>query len=170
MAEAPFEHEAVTVGSRAPDFALPGAAGELRSLRDLIRSGPALLVFFKTTCKSSQICISLYGELERRYGDVVPVVAIAQDPFEPARAWLDDRFFAGQLLTDFPAYQASSAYGLEGLPSGLLVASNGDVVEALVGWSRDALNALAARLGRITARDERAVSTPDDGRIAFRPG
>jgi hypothetical protein len=129
-----------------------------------------LLVFFKTTCKSSQICIALYGELDRRYGDVVPVVAIAQDPFEVARLWLDGRRFAGQLLTDFPRYEVSAAYGLAALPTALLVDRDRVVREALVGWSRDALNGLAVRLGRRTARDERPVSTPEDGRIAFRPG
>ncbi len=166
----PAEPEPVSVGARSPGFALPGAAGEPRKLDDFVGTGPALLVFFKTTCKSSQIAFGLYGEIERRYGDVVPVVAIAQDPFEAARRWLDDRLFGGDLLTDFPKYRASAAYGLEGLPTAVLVTSSGAVVEAHTGWSRDAINALATRLGRMTARDERPVSTPSDGRIAFRPG
>ena len=160
----------VSVGDAAPDFLLPGAHGGRRGLNGLIASGPALVVFFKTTCKSSQIVMPLYGEIERRYGDVVPVVAIAQDTVEIAEPWLTDRRFAGPVLSDVPAYEVSAAYGLLGLPTAVLVNRDGVVLEALVGWSRDATNALAARLGRLTARDERAVSSPNDGRIAFRPG
>lgn len=139
-------------------------------MRHFIAAGPALFVFFRTTCKSSLIAIDLYGEIERRYGDVIPVVAIAQDPYERARAWLGDHFFAGELLTDFPAYQASAAYRLVALPTALLVGRDAAVLEVLIGWNRDDINALAVRMGRMTARGEGPVSSPDDGRIPFRPG
>lgn len=169
-AELTLEAPPVAVGDSAPDFVLRGAHGGQRSLTEFIATGPALLVFFKTTCKSSHIAIPLYGELERRYGDVVPVVAIAQDPGDVAERWLADQRFAGPVLADVPTYDVSAAYGLLGLPTAVLVNSDGTVIESLVGWSRDAMNALAVRIGRLTARDERAVSSPDDGRIAFRPG
>lgn len=162
--------EPVSAGDQAPDFVLSGAHGDRRGLGDLISTGPALLVFFKTTCKSSQIAMAPYGEIERRYGDVVPVIAIAQDPLEAAEPWLADQLFAGPVLTDFPRYDVSAAYELLALPTAVLVDRDGTVLETLVGWSRDAINTLAARMGRLAARDERAVSSPDDGRIAFRPG
>lgn len=160
----------IAVGEPAPRFVLGQAGGGRRSLQEFTARGPALLVFFKTTCKSSQIALSVYGEIERRYGDVVPVVAIAQDPLGTALPWLADQWFAGPVLTDNPSYEVSAQYGLEGLPTAVLVGRDGVVLEMLTGWSRDAINSLASRLGRMTARDEGAVSVPDDGRIAFRPG
>lgn len=160
----------IGVGDRAPGFVLSSSSGTRQGLEEIVVSGPALMVFFKTTCKSSQIAIPVYGELQRRYGDVVPVVAIAQDPLDTAEAWLADRQFVGHVLTDFPDYEVSERYDLQGLPTAVLVDRDAVVLASLVGWNRDACNALASRIGRLAARDERAVSTPEDGRIPFRPG
>ncbi len=165
-----LEAPPVAAGDIAPDFVLRGAHGGERRLADLIAAGPALLVFFKTTCKASKIALPLYGELDRRYGDVVPVLAIAQDPVEVAQPWLADQRFAGPVLADLPTYEVSASYGLLALPTAVLINRDRTVMEALVGWSRDAMNALAVRIGRLTARDERPVSLPADGRVAFRPG
>jgi peroxiredoxin len=113
-----LEAPPVAAGDIAPDFVLRGAHGGERRLADLIAAGPALLVFFKTTCKASKIALPLYGELDRRYGDVVPVLAIAQDPVEVAQPWLADQRFAGPVLADLPTYEVSASLRAAGVADG----------------------------------------------------
>jgi peroxiredoxin len=39
--------DALSVGDEAPDFALPGPAGQLISLTDVLRTGPAIVTFYR---------------------------------------------------------------------------------------------------------------------------
>jgi peroxiredoxin len=161
----------VKPGAEAPDFVLPASGGGECSLDDLTARAPALLVFFKTSCGTSRRAFPVFAELERRFGDVVPVVAVSQDPLDEAEDWLAQCGFSGRVLVDdSERYAVSAAYGLEGVPTAVLVDRDKTVLDVSVGWSRDAVNALARRLGRLTERDEAPVSTPADGMPPSQPG
>jgi peroxiredoxin len=43
----PVHSTTATVGSPAPDFALPDAGGQLHRLGDLLGAGPVVLVFLR---------------------------------------------------------------------------------------------------------------------------
>ena len=157
-------------GSDAPPFELPASDGTRRSLTDLTRDGPALLAFLKTGCPTCQLAFPVYGELERRYGDVVPVVAVTQDSLAKTVPWLEEKGFAGPALDDETGgYAVSEAYDVTTVPTLVLVES-GRVLASSAAWDRDGVNAWARRLGERTGRDTSPVSTEDDGRPAFKPG
>jgi peroxiredoxin len=161
----------VAVGTKAPTFSLPSSEAAPRSLTDLIAGGPVLLVFFKTSCPTCVLAFPVYGELERRYGDVVPVVAVSQDPLLATVPWLRSHGFGGIALDDSSGgYAASAAYGVQVVPTLVLVDAEGRVAAVNEAWDRDGVNELAARLDQHTGRLMGPVSTPEDGRPPFKPG
>ena len=154
----------------APGFALPSADGQPRSLDDLTTNGAVLLAFFKTGCPTCQLAFPVYGELERRYGDAVPVVAVTQDPLATTVPWLEEKGFAGPVLDDdSDGYAVSAAYGVTTVPT-LVMVEVGTVVVSSEGWDRDRVNAWAAVLAERAGGDATLVSTEGDGLPVFKPG
>lgn len=132
---------------------------------------PALLAFFKNNCPTCQLAFPIVAELGRRYGDAIPVVAVAQDKLEAARPWLEARGFTGAVIDDHAdGYALSNAYGIESVPTLVLVGKDGAVAAVSEAWSRDRFNEWAADLGARTGRTSEPVSTPDDGLPVFKPG
>lgn len=157
-------------GSTAPRFTLPDSDGTPRALADLTAAGPALLVFFKTSCPTCQLAFPVYAELERRYGDVLPAVAVSQSAVGPTRAWLDDLGFAGPLLDDERGrFTVSAAYRVRSVPT-LVLVEDGRVAATSEGWDRDRANDWARDLGTRTGRSTAAVSVEGDGRPVYKPG
>ena len=157
-------------GSDAPSFTLPSGEGRERSLDDLAGEGAALLVFFKTSCPTCVLAMPVVAELERRYGDAVPVVAVTQTAMGTTRPWLAEAGFAGPALDDEQGrYAVSRAYDVQTVPTIVLV-DNGQVVATTQGWDRDRMNEWAVELGTRTGRTTEPVSTEGDGRPVFKPG
>lgn len=173
MTPAPDSH-APTFDLAVAEAGAGAAAADGRdrlSLAQLISTGPALLAFFKTSCPVCVLSFPVWAELARRYGDVVTVAAVAQDPLAKARPWLDDAGFAAPVLDDSDGYATSRAYELRTVPALVLVGGNGEVLDTSEGWDRDRANAWDAELARITGRPSPGpLSTPDDGLPPYRPG
>lgn len=160
----------LTIGADAPRFTLPDGDGAPRALADLAPGRAVLLAFFKTTCPTCRLAFPVYGELERRYGDAVPVVAISQSPVDATVPWLAELGFAGQVLDDERGrFSVSAAYRVESVPT-LVLVEDGRVVATSEGWDRDRVNRWAHELGSRLGRDTRPVSTEGDGRPASKPG
>lgn len=157
-------------GAEAPGFTLPDGDGAARSLDSLAGGGAVLLAFFKTTCPTCRLAMPVVGELERRYGDALPVVAVTQTAVDATRPWLADAGFAGPVLDDEQGrFAVSRAYGVDSVPT-LVLVDGGRVAQASEGWDRDRMNAWATELGTRTGRAVDPVSTEGDGRPAFKPG
>ncbi len=157
-------------GAEAPAFELPSSDGGASSLDDLTAAGPVLLAFFKTGCPTCQLAFPVYAELERRYGDAVPVVAVSQDTLAKTVPWLEDEGFAGLALDDASdGYAVSDAYAVTSVPT-LVLVDAGMVVATSEAWDRERANAWARQLGEHTGRDASPVSREGDGLPAFKPG
>lgn len=161
----------VTPGVPAPDIDLPDGEGTRHRLRDLLTQGPAVLTFFKTTCPTCALAFPVLGDVARRYGDAVPVVAVSQDPPAKTAPWLAEHRFDGPFLDDAAGgYAAAEAYGVRSVPTVVLVDGDGTVTRVVEGWDRDRYNELAEDLGRRTGRSVEPVSVAGDGRPVFKPG
>lgn len=160
----------LAAGAEAPDFTLPDGDGSDRSLAELTAKGPALLVFFKTSCPVCKMAFPVYSELARRYGDEIPVVAVSQNPEDEAVTWLEDVGFEGTfLLDDADGHPTSKAYEITSVPT-LVLVEDAKVVAVAEGWDRQRANAFASDLGERTGRDTSPVSVKTDGRPPWRPG
>lgn len=161
----------IAPGSPAPPFALLAADGKAVTSDDVFGRQPAVLVFFKSTCPTCKLAFPVYGDLARRAGAAARVIAVAQDPHEEARPWLDGLGFDAPVVDDsVGAYAVSRAYGVNTVPTAFLVGAGGQVLDVVVAWDRDGVNRLAAGLAEVAGTDPGPVSTEADGRPAFKPG
>ncbi|MGH9282943.1 MAG: TlpA family protein disulfide reductase [Acidimicrobiales bacterium] len=157
-------------GADAPTFRLPDGEGTPRTLGDLAPEGTALLAFFKTSCPTCRLAFPVYGELARRYGDALPVVAVTQSAMDTTRPWLDEHGFAGPVLDDERGrFSVSRAFDVRAVPT-LVLVEDGKVVATSEAWDRVRVNDWARELGGRTGRDTSPVSTEADGRPVFKPG
>lgn len=140
-------------GERAPDFDLPDDHGRRRSLRELIKSGPVLVAFFKTTCPVCQLTFPFLDRIHR--GQATPAVSIfgvSQDDPETTREFTDEFLVTFPMLFDTADsnYPASNAYGISHVPSVFLVEPDGVISWTMEGFQKKALEDLGARAGVAT--------------------
>ncbi len=129
----------------APDFTLASVASAPVSLGELIARGPALLVFVSEECPTSALTL-------RRLAPVAPallkagveVAAVFADPLEVAARTARRAGFPAAVLSEPPPYEVSSAYGLQTVPTAVLVDRGGAQLGRVVGWDAEGLQALLA--------------------------
>jgi hypothetical protein len=156
--------------SREPDAPELAAPGELVDLASLAASGPALLFFYKGDCGASEAAVHVLPRLARLPG--LSVAAVSQDAPDltdgfSRRHGLDSG--GVHVLVDPEPWPASDAWQVLSTPTFVLLDRGGRVDVVHEGWSRDAVNALAARAAALAGAPPAPVSTPADG-PAFRPG
>jgi len=98
------------------------------------------------------------------------VLGIGQDPADRLSAF--GREFGASFPTepDLPPYPVSDAYGIEHVPTLVVVDGDGRVADVVESWDRDGANRAAATLATLLGVEPAAVSEPGDGLPAFRPG
>lgn len=160
----------LAVGTTAPPFKLLDGTGTPRKLDQFTDVGPTLLAFFKTSCPTCSLAFPVIAELERRYGDAAPVVAVTQSTLATTLPWLAEAGFAGPVLDDERGrFEVSAAYGIRSVPT-LVLVDDGQVVATSEGWDRDRMNRWAADLGALTGRHGSPVTVEGDGRPLYKPG
>ncbi|MEX2275798.1 MAG: redoxin domain-containing protein [Actinomycetota bacterium] len=132
--------------------------------------GPTGIFFYKVTCP---VC-EMTAPIASRLAEAVPgtMIGIGQDPPEALATFADQ---AGLVLSvppvqDSPPYPLSDAYGIESVPTLVLVDTSGVVDEVVRSWDRDGYNRAAVRLAELAGSVPVVLSTPDDRLPAFRPG
>ncbi len=73
-------------------------------------------------------------------------------------------------VSDPSPYPASDAYGVEHVPTFVVVAGDGVVVDVVESWDRDGLNGAVRALARELGVAPISISEPGDGLPGFRPG
>ena len=136
-------------GARAPAFRLPLAGGGERGLADILRAGGGVLLFFKQGCTASGLVLSrlapLAGALQ---GEGRPLLVVAQETGEVARALHAAGGPAYPLAWEDAPYRVSSAYGIETVPTLLVIDGSGRVAARLTGFVKSEYLALGGLLER----------------------
>jgi hypothetical protein len=145
----------ISVGSRAPD--VPGAP-----------KGPHALVFYKVTCPTCQVVAPAFDRLARAYRGAV--AGVGQDPRDRLDGFSREFGMSLPSEPDLAPYPVSDAYGIEHVPTLVVVDGGGQVADVVESWDRDGVNRASAALARSLGADPVVVSEPGDGLPAFRPG
>jgi len=127
----------------APEFSLPSVAGGSVRLISLHERGPAVLLFVSEECPTCALTL-------RRLASVVPqvteagvtVTAVFEDPLEVAARMARRTGFPGVVLSEPSPYEVSRAYGLESLPTAVLIDQDGREAGRVVGWDSAGLRTL----------------------------
>jgi thiol-disulfide isomerase/thioredoxin len=131
-------------------------------------SGPVAVVFYKVTCPVCQMAAPKIGQLRSAYEG--RVVGVGQDPLHELEAFARQFGMAVRTIPDLPPYEISDAYGIDVVPTVVLVGGDGVVVDTVVSWDREGYNRVSARLAKLAGVQPLVVSTEQDGLPALRPG
>ena len=148
------QSEVLRAGHRAPDFTLArlenGAARGSADLAKLLAGGPALLVFFKSTCPVCQMTLPFLERIHRgRTPGSLDVFGVSQDDAETTQEFAAEFGISFPMLldTEESGYPASNAYGIAHVPSLFLVDRDRRIVWSLEGFNRRELLAVASYAG-----------------------
>lgn len=136
----------LNAGTAAPDFSLPDLRGRIRTLAELLESGPALLCFYKIECPTCALAFPYLQRFHERFAPHLSVVGIAQNAPDEIHPFLAEHRASFPQVIDDPFYFTSTAYGLDFTPTLFLVEPDGRIEAVIEAWQRDALNDLAARV------------------------
>jgi cytochrome c biogenesis protein CcmG/thiol:disulfide interchange protein DsbE len=137
--------DAALVGQVAPDFALDvvandGALGQTGKITlSELRGKPVLLDFWASWCSACRAETPLVNKIAQRYKDRgLVVVGVDTDEPEPQTfPWNAARGLAYPIVFD-GANMASTKYGVQSLPTLVLVSRSGNVLAVRVGVTDDA--------------------------------
>ncbi len=151
----------IQAGDKAPSFSLPSVDnGE--PVTDPWTEGPTVVTFFKVSCPVCKMVAPMVTKLAE---GGARVIAVGEDPPDAITAFNESEGQRVRAVSEPAPYEVSGAYGLEAVPSIFLIGADGEVQQAISGWSRDTWNELAAAAGLTEP-----LSTPEDGLRPFRPG
>jgi len=158
------------VGMSAPEFTLEDIEGRRRSLHEALASGPALLVFFKTTCATCDLTFPYVNRLRQTYPGGWHLWAVSQDAPEKSMQYarrLDVRY---PVLLDAPDYTVSRLYDPPATPTFFLVDDDGRVAYSTHGFAKDDINQIARLIAGYVGATAQIIARADDGKPPFKPG
>jgi peroxiredoxin len=163
---------ALTVGARAPDFALPTMDGKQLSLKDALARGPVLAAFFKISCPVCQFAFPFLERIFKAYGNRnVTIVGISQNEKKDTAAFIKEYGITFPvLLDDTSSYPASNAYGLTNVPSLFWIAPDGEIEISSVGWNRKEIEEISQKAGETSGKKPPTIFQPGENVPEFRAG
>jgi peroxiredoxin len=121
---------------------LPQVAGDPVALESLLAEGPVVLVFVHADCPTSALTLRHLAAV----ADGRPaVVGVAEESLEGAARLARRTGARFKLLAQDAPYELSRAYGVEAVPTAVLLDGRGRVAGRVVGWDRAAFERLLAR-------------------------
>ena len=147
----------IAPGTKAPD--VPGVA---------LGETPRALWFFKVTCPVCQMTAPVAERLAGLFPGTV--AGVGQDPQPALSSFAQEYGTTFETVTDAPPFLASNAYGIEVVPTLVLVGRDGDVADVVESWDREGYKRVAAALSDLTGVPYTAPSEESDGLPPFRPG
>jgi peroxiredoxin len=139
---------ALEAGSKAAAVKLATVKGETFDLGAALRHGPVVLAFFKVSCPVCQFTFPYLERLHRAYpGGKVQIVGVSQDDKRDTAAFIKEFGITFPVaLDDTSKYPVSNAYGLTNVPTIFLIAPDGAIELAGIGWSKQDIESLGKRM------------------------
>jgi len=155
----------VTIGERAPDFALADAAqGARHDLATALRHGPVVAGFYKSSCEASQIAFPFLERIYQAYPkDRLSVWGVAQDSANITRSFSRRRGITFPMLIDEDEYATSRAYDIPATPAIFLIDTEGAVVWQAAGFNKVGMDELSGKIAELLGVEKAdVVSHTDD--------
>ena len=118
---------------------IDGGAYRLDDLRN--EQERVLLLFGHSECPTSRLALERLGPLGPALAERdVRLVCVVQEPLETAARLARQHGVDALVLAERPPYAAARAFGVETVPTTILLAPDGSVEASVIGWATDALN------------------------------
>lgn len=133
-----------------------------------IGDGALAVLFYKVTCPVCQMAAPKVDGFERAYAG--RIVGVGQDPPEALEGFSREFGMGFRSVADLEPFEASEAYGIEVVPTLVVIGDDGVVEDVVQSWDREGLNRASRRLAELAGEAYAPISDPTDGLPAFRPG
>ena len=164
--------EALTAGTKAPQFDLPAMDGSRFSLQDALGRGPVLAVFFKNSCPVCQYALPYFERIYKAYGGKnLTVIGVSQNEQRDTAEFV--RKFGitfPVLLDDTTTFPMSNAYGLTTVPTSFWISEDGGIEISSVSWVRQEFETLARKAAATIGDTPVALFQPSEKIADFRAG
>jgi peroxiredoxin len=121
----------LSVGTPAPEFALPSITGQTRSLQSLREQGKTICVLFSSPyCESCQALVPNISGWMRDYEESLNIVVVSRGTAKENLAKLKDFEVSRVLLQQ--EFEVSEMYGCTATPAAVLVGTDGLIQSQLV--------------------------------------
>ncbi|HKZ33404.1 MAG TPA: hypothetical protein VJ648_13725 [Vicinamibacteria bacterium] len=147
-----------------PELELADLAGVRHPLAGAWREGEALFLIGHGDCSTTRLTLPYFERIHRRCRRGTAWLVL-QDKAEAARELQAELGLSVPIRLEPAPYALAAELRIEAVPTLVLVGRDGRIVRTSEGFDRDALEALAARLGT-----EGPLFAPDDHAPVFRPG
>jgi peroxiredoxin len=135
-------------GDLCPDFSLPAVDNTIWQRKALLRDPGALLVFFRRQEPACRFALMAAERIFRRLSrSGWSIAGVSQDSHRDTLELADAFQITFPLLLDHPPCSLSAAFGVERVPTLVLLDAGGRVRETMLSFSRAALEDLYRRLG-----------------------
>ena len=163
---------ALEAGVAAPDFTLNGMNGGKISLAEARKKGPVVAAFFKISCPVCQYAFPYLERIFKAYTQSpVTLVGVSQNEKKETSDFAREYGITFPLLLDDTrSYPVSNGYGLTTVPSIFLISPGGKVELSSVGWSKQDIEELNARVAQASGVAPAKIFKPGEHVDDFKPG
>lgn len=163
---------ALSSGVLAPDFKLTTTDGGAVWLREALRRGPVVAIFFKISCPVCQMTLPYLERVFKVYpSERFTFVGVSQNDKTDTQAFALEYGISFPLAIDpSDKYTASNAYGLTNVPTLFVIGTDGSIELASVGWSKADIEELNRRLAKLAGVQPKPVFKPGEDVPEFKAG
>lgn len=129
---------------------------------------PLLVWFYKITCPVCQMSAPSVSKFESVYPG--RIFGVGQDPEPKLKEFSKSWSLTFPSVHDLDPFPASTVYGIETVPTLLLIHPDRTVDDFVEGWDRDGVNRVSRRMALLAGEEYAEISIAGDGLPAFRPG
>jgi peroxiredoxin len=134
-------------GSKAPDFKASANDGQTYRLSEIVKAGPAVLIFIKEDCPCSRAAEPFFQRIHAAGRGWVPFYGVIDGGVEVAQRWADQSHSVFPILAD-PELKIIHAYKAESSAYVAFVGPEGQIEKLWAGYSESMLRELADRMAR----------------------
>ena len=149
-----------------PHLSLPDLEGAEQPFVTAWTERPAIFVIGHRDCVTTRLTLPFVDRIHRRRPADASVIAILQDDPESARDLRRDLELALPILVESDPFPVAAELGVRGVPTVMLVGTDGKIVRTSEGFRRDDLEAMALAVGMAGP----LFTEADAGVPARRPG
>ena len=163
---------ALEAGVHAPDINLPFLDGGKFSLRDALKKGPVVAVFFKVSCPVCQMALPYLERIYKAYGKSgkLTFLGVSQDNAADTLAFNKRYGITFPMLLDEKGYPVSNAYKLTNVPTIFMISPAGEIDFSSVSWSKSEMLDLSSKLAEINGTPEATIFPPGESVPEYKPG
>ena len=163
---------ALEAGVHAPEISLTFLDGGKFSLRDALKKGPVVAVFFKVSCPVCQMALPYLERIYEAYGKSgkFSFVGVSQDNTADTAAFNHRFGVTFPVLLEEKGYAVSAAYKLTNVPTVFIISPAGEIEFSSVSWSKSEVQELNRKLAHANGTAPAAIFRTGESVPEFKPG